>query len=65
MPVVRVSFFEGRSADQKRKIAERITEAMAEIGGSRREGVHVIFEDVPRENWYIGAGAEAAASRSS
>jgi 4-oxalocrotonate tautomerase len=61
MPVVRVTFYEGRTAEQKQAIAEAITEALGRIAGSRREAVNVIFEDIPRQNWFIGAGATAGA----
>ena len=36
MPVVRVSFHEGRSREQKREIAEAITDALVRIAGSQR-----------------------------
>jgi 4-oxalocrotonate tautomerase len=64
MPVVRVAFYEGRSVEKKRAIAEAITDALVRIGGSKREGVHVIFENVAREDWVIG-GAPELAGRSS
>jgi 4-oxalocrotonate tautomerase len=58
MPVVRVAFYEGRSVEKKRQIAEAITKAMVEIGGSKREGVHVIFENVSKTDWVIGGAPE-------
>jgi 4-oxalocrotonate tautomerase len=58
MPVVRVTFYEGRSVEKKRAIAEAITDALVRIGGSKRDGVHVIFENVPREDWVIGGAPE-------
>lgn len=58
MPVVRVSIYEGRSVEQKRKIAEAITEALVTIGGSTREAVNVMFDNFERENWVIGGAAE-------
>jgi 4-oxalocrotonate tautomerase len=64
MPVVRVSFIEGRSDDQKRELAEAITDAMARIAGSKRETVNVIFEDVPKRDWYTG-GALTSRARAS
>ncbi len=60
MPVVRVAFYEGRSVEKKRQIAEAITEALVTIGGSKRHGVHVIFENVAHENWVIGGAPEFA-----
>ena len=58
MPVVHVSFYEGRSPEKKRQIAERITDALVTIGGSQREAVNVIFDDIAKENWVIGGAPE-------
>ena len=63
MPVVRVSFYEGRSPEKKRQIAEQITEALVTIGGSKREGVHVIFDNIAKEDWVIGGAPEFAKSK--
>jgi 4-oxalocrotonate tautomerase len=41
MPVVQITMLQGRTADQKRKIAKRITDALVEEAGARREGVVV------------------------
>jgi 4-oxalocrotonate tautomerase len=53
MPVVRVTFFRGRTDDQKDRLAVAITDALVEIAGSSRDGVHVIYDEVAKENWYI------------
>ena len=37
MPLVQVTMLTGRTADQKRKLAKRITDAMVEEAGARRE----------------------------
>ncbi|NOZ58085.1 MAG: 4-oxalocrotonate tautomerase [Euryarchaeota archaeon] len=53
MPVVRVTMWKGRTKEQKAKLAEAITRAMVEIAGTEPEHVHIIFEDVEREDWAI------------
>ena len=58
MPVVRVSFYEGRSTEQKREIAEIITDALVRVAGSKREAVNVLFENHSREDWVIGGAPE-------
>lgn len=60
MPVVRVSFYEGRSREQKREIAEAITEALVRVAGSKREAVNVLFDCFTREDWVIGGAPEHA-----
>ncbi len=45
---------QGRTADQKRKIAKRITDAMVEEAGARREAIVVTFVEVSRESYASG-----------
>ena len=39
MPLIQVTMLQGRTADQKRKIAKRITDAMVEEAGASREAI--------------------------
>ena len=39
MPLIQVTMLQGRTADQKRKIAQRITDTMVEEAGARREAI--------------------------
>jgi len=55
MPLVQVTMLQGRTADQKRKIAQRITDAMVEEAGARREAIIVAFLEVSKES-YASAG---------
>lgn len=54
MPHVQVTWVEGRTADQKRKIVERITTVLIEEGRAKRENIHVSFHDVPATNYGEG-----------
>jgi 4-oxalocrotonate tautomerase len=65
MPVVRVAFYEGRSPQQKREVAEAITEALVRVCGSKRDGVHVMFENVSKTDWVIGGAPEFGAAAKS
>lgn len=51
MPVVTVQLWEGRTLAQKRALVRAITEAMVEHGGAKPDALHVILQEVPRENW--------------
>lgn len=55
MPVVRVSWFEGKSHAQKEKVAAEITESIARHTGTDPNYVYLIFEDVKPSDW-AGAG---------
>ncbi len=51
MPVVTVQLWEGRTIEQKRALVRAITEAMVEHAGSRPDALHVILQEIPKENW--------------
>ena len=50
MPHVQISWVEGRSPEQMRKIAERVTSVLIEDGKAKRENMHVTFHDLPASN---------------
>jgi 4-oxalocrotonate tautomerase len=41
----------GRSIEQKRKLCKAITDAMIEHADAKPDGLHVIIEEIPLENW--------------
>ncbi|CAA2155368.1 putative tautomerase [Methylobacterium brachiatum] len=51
MPVVRVSWFEGKNHEQKAKVAAEITKSIAGNTGTDPKYVYVIFEDVKPSDW--------------
>lgn len=51
MPVVTVQLWEGRTLEQKRALVAAITEAMVEHAEARPDALHVILQEIPRENW--------------
>jgi len=54
MPHVQITWVEGRTPEQKRKIAERITGVLIEEGRAKRENIHVAFHDVPATDYAEG-----------
>jgi 4-oxalocrotonate tautomerase len=59
MPHVQITWVEGRSAEQRRRVVERVTQALIEDGRAKRENIHVAFLDVPATN-YAEAGVLVA-----
>ncbi len=59
MPHVQITWVEGRTPEQKRKIVQRITQALEEDGRAKRENIHVAILDVPATN-YAEAGVVVA-----
>jgi 4-oxalocrotonate tautomerase len=54
MPVVTIAMFDGRSLEQKRDLVKGVTEVVARVTGNSPDGIHVIIEEIKRENWSIG-----------
>lgn len=54
MPMIQITMLQGRTADQKRRIAQRITDAMVEEAGARREAITIAFNEVSKESYAIG-----------
>ena len=52
MPVIIVEMWDGRTIDQKKKLAEGITSAFVKIG-TPAEAVHIILKDNPKHNWAV------------
>jgi 4-oxalocrotonate tautomerase len=51
MPVVTVQLWEGRTVEQKRRLVRAITEAMVEHADAKPDALHVVLQEIPRENW--------------
>jgi 4-oxalocrotonate tautomerase len=50
MPIVNVDWLEGRTVEQKREIARRMTETLVEVTGCPAAAVTVLFTDHPRHD---------------
>jgi 4-oxalocrotonate tautomerase len=55
MPYVQVTWVVGRSPEQKRMLAEKITKVLIEDGKAKRENIQVTFLDLPPTD-YAEAG---------
>jgi 4-oxalocrotonate tautomerase len=60
MPVVMVTWYEGRSGQQKAQLAAAITDALVDIGKTKPENCEIIFHDVKRSDWAIGGKLQTA-----
>ena len=62
MPHVAITWVTGRNEDQKRKIAERVTQVLMDEGKAKKENIHVTFHDLPATD-YAEAGVTVADQR--
>jgi 4-oxalocrotonate tautomerase len=53
MPVVTVQMWTGRSREQKRALVRAITDAMVQHAGAKPANLHVILQEVPKEDWAL------------
>lgn len=54
MPVVRVTWFEGKDAEAKKAVAAEITDSIVRNTGTDPKYIYVIFEDVASSDWAGG-----------
>ena len=54
MPLIQVTLLKGRTTEQKRRIAERITDIMEQEAKTPRDGVVVTFVDVDPDSYARG-----------
>jgi 4-oxalocrotonate tautomerase len=53
MPIITVSMYPGRTQEQKDEFAKTITKSAVEILKTKENHVIVVFEDNPKENWFL------------
>ncbi len=53
MPLITVSLYPGRTQKQKEDFAKAITKSAVEILKTKENHVIVVFEENPKENWYM------------
>jgi 4-oxalocrotonate tautomerase len=63
MPVVHVSFFPGRTVEQKRELVQDITDAFTKLDGIEPPDVWVLIDEVPRENFGVAGKLQSEAQR--
>ena len=54
MPTLRVDLMEGRTVEQKRALAQALTQAVCETLGSKPESVDILMFDIKKHDWATG-----------
>lgn len=54
MPTIRVELFEGRTVEQKRALAQALTEPCVMTLGGSADGVDILFYDIALHDWATG-----------
>jgi len=64
MPIVEVHMLAGRTVEQKREFAKRVTQLVCETLDSKPEKVRVILTDMPHDSYAIGGVLVSDAAKS-
>ena len=54
MPVVRIDLWKGREKETKKELIEKITSTVVDVIDCPSEAVHVVINEVDKDNWGIG-----------
>lgn len=50
MPSLVINFLSGRTLEQKRNMVEKVTAALVETIGCKREDVHILLNEITKED---------------
>ncbi|WP_163527469.1 2-hydroxymuconate tautomerase [Halobacillus ihumii] len=53
MPIITVQMLEGRTDDQKKALVERVTDAVTDTTGARKEAVTVVIEEMAKQHYGV------------
>ena len=62
MPFVTIEWYEGRSDEQKREIARRVTEVLSDVGKLPVDQVWIRFVDSSKSDWAMGGEIQSVAA---
>lgn len=54
MPIIKVEMLKGRTLEQKRALAEKVTQAVVETANCPKEAVKIIINEMEFENFSQG-----------
>lgn len=54
MPIANITIMAGRSADKRRALMEKVTDAIEETLDAPRHTIRVILHEVPAFHWSVG-----------
>ena len=54
MPIIQFNLLEGRTVEQKRMLAKRVTETVVEVLGVKPENVRILIHEMGGEDFSVG-----------
>lgn len=50
MPIINIQWAEGRTTEQKREVAKRITDVISEVCHVDKSNIYILINDLPHTN---------------
>ena len=51
MPMITIEWLEGRTAQQKARLSDALTQAFVDVAKVSKEQIWIVFRDVKRSDW--------------
>jgi 4-oxalocrotonate tautomerase len=59
MPIIQFNIMEGRTVEQKKRLAEKVTETVVEVLGVKRENVRILIHEMGPYDFSVGGVTQA------
>lgn len=59
MPIIQFNLMEGRTPEQKKRLAEKITDTVVEVLGVKRETVRILIHEMGPYDFAVGGVTQA------
>ncbi|GAC1619934.1 MAG: hypothetical protein NVS9B10_01110 [Nevskia sp.] len=63
MPIIQFNLLEGRTVEQKRELARRVTDTVVEVLGVKRDSVRILIHEMGPYDFSVGGVAAAESGR--
>lgn len=59
MPIIQFNIMEGRSVEQKKRLAEKVTDTVVDVLGVKREAVRILIHEMGPYDFSVGGVTQA------
>ncbi len=59
MPIIQFNIMEGRTVEQKKRLAEKVTDTVVEVLGVKREAVRILIHEMGPYDFSVGGVTQA------
>jgi 4-oxalocrotonate tautomerase len=59
MPIIQFNLMEGRTVEQKKRLAEKVTDTVVDVLGVKRENVRILIHEMGPYDFSVGGVTQA------